>query len=256
MLVLGCLQVWRAHVLLSAHVRYAERITTSLRERGIHKAMASPMSFPYTYAWGEWPLAMETLLVSAARSPGEAVTVFATQDAIALDSVARLPSTFLGPSWHPTWFTTDHFPKAQFRLPRQPYVLVNTVMPDSVEARFGPEEVVLSPVEDHVTMTHDPFTVIEVRITNRGSDTLRSLLADGTPMRLSYHLVDAEGRDVLWDGPRTSLEIDLPPGATQVQGVAVKRPDERGTYTVRIDLVSDGRRWWGIDAPITVVAGR
>jgi hypothetical protein len=255
-LVLGCLQVWRAHDLLTAHVRYAERITTTLRERGIHKALASPMSFPYTYAWGEWPLSMETLLVSAARSPGEAVTVFATWEAAALDSVARLPATFLGPTWHPTWFTTDHFPKAQFRLPRQPYAQVNTVMPDSVEARFRPEDVILVPVADTVTMAHDPFTVLEVRITNNGSDTLRSLLADGTPMRLSYHLVDAQGRDVLWDGPRTSLEVDLPPGASHVQGVAVKRPDERGTCTVKVDLVSDGRRWWGIDAPVTVVAGR
>jgi hypothetical protein len=173
-----------------------------------------------------------------------------------LDSVARLPATFLGPTWHPTWFTTDHFPKAQFRLPRQPYAQVNTVMPDSVEARFRPEDVILVPVADTVTMAHDPFTVLEVRITNNGSDTLRSLLADGTPMRLSYHLVDAQGRDVLWDGPRTSLEVDLPPGASHVQGVAVKRPDERGTCTVKVDLVSDGRRWWGIDAPVTVVAGR
>jgi hypothetical protein len=256
LLALGCLQVWRAHDLLTAHVRYAQRITTTLRERGIHKAMASPMSFPYTYAWGEWPLAMETLLVSAARSPGEAVTVFATWEAASLDSVARLPATFLGPTWHPTWFTTDHFPKAQFHLPRQPYVHVNTAMPDSVEARFRPEDVVLAPLTDTVTMAHDPFTVLEVRITNQGRDTLRSLLADGTPMRLSYHLVDAQGGDVLWDGPRTSLEVDLPPGASHVQGVAVKRTGARGTYTVKVDLVSDGRRWWGIDVPVTVVAGR
>jgi hypothetical protein len=74
-------------------------------------------------------------------------------------------------------------------------------------------------------------------------------------MRVAYHLFDADGKELLWEGNRTSLEIDLPAGGSHVQGLVIERPEKRGVYTLRVDLVSDGKRWWGLDAPMTVVAG-
>lgn len=254
-LALGCMQVQRAHDLLTAHVRYARRITDTLRDRGTAKAVGDLRNFPWTYAWGQWPLAMETLLASSADGPGMAATVFTCDDPAPFDSVMRAPRSFLGPTWHPTWFTSDHFPKAQFHLPRQAYVRMNTVMPDSVEARFTAGDVRIEPLVSPVVLAHDRYTVVEVRITNRSAHHLGSLLADGAPLRVSYHLYDADGRPLLWEGLRSPLEIDLPPGGTHVQGVVVERPERRGTYRVAIDLVRDGSRWWGIDAPLTVVAG-
>ncbi len=254
-LALGCMQVWRAHDLLTAHVRYAQRITGTLRDRGAVKAVADLRNFPWTYAWGQWPLAMETLLASSAEGPGMAATVFACEDATPFDSVMRAPHTFLGPTWDPTWFTTDHFPKAQFHLPRQPYVRMNTVMHDSLADRFRPSDVVIEPVERTVTLAHDRYTVVEVRVTNRSAYHLGSLLSDGAPLRLSYHLQDANGEPLMWEGVRSPLEIDVPPGASHVQGLVVERPERRGTYRLIIDVVQDGRRWWGVDAPLTVIAG-
>jgi hypothetical protein len=254
-LVLACVQVWRAHDLLTAHVRYAERVTTTLRERGTYKAVGDLRCFPWAYAWGQWPLAMETVLASGSVSPGAASTVFMTDDAAPFDSVMRLPYTFLGPNWNPVWFTTDHFPKAQLHLPRQAYVRLNTIMPDSVEALFKATEIELRPMQDRIELAHDRYTVVEVHISNRSDRTLGSILQDGTPMRIAYHLLDADGKELLWDGNRTSLEIDLLPGASHVQGLVIERPEKRGVYNLRVDLVSDGKRWWGLDAPMTVVAG-
>jgi hypothetical protein len=254
-LLLGGLQIWRAHDLLTAHVRYAERISDTLRDRGTHKAVGDLRNFPWAYAWGEWPLAMETALVSAQRSPGEAATVFMTDAPAPFDSVMTLPYTFLGPNWKPVWFTTDHFPKAQLHFPRQAYVHLNTVMPDSVEARIAAKDIQLELLASEMWLAHDRFTVAELRITNRSAETLGSILESGVPMRLGYHLFAADGTLIEREGFRTELEIDLPPGGSHVQGLVIERPVERGTYLLQVDLVTVGKRWWGINAPIIVHAG-
>ena len=254
-LLLGCLQIWRAHAVLTAHVRYAQRITDTLRERGTHKAMGHTLNFPWAYAWGQWPLAMETVLVSAQRSPGEAATVFTVDDASPFDSVIARPYTFLGPNWNPVWFTTDHFPTQLLHLPRHPYVHMNTVMPDSVEQRIEAKDIVIEPLSAEIEMDHDRYTVAEVRITNRSSHTLGSILANGSPMRLAYHLLAEDGTTLLVEGTRTELEIDLPPGSSHVQGLVIERPVKRGTYHLQVDLVTEGKRWWGLNVPMTAHAG-
>ncbi|MBK9287407.1 MAG: hypothetical protein IPN38_06915 [Flavobacteriales bacterium] len=254
-LLLGGLQIWRAHAVLSAHVRYAQRITDTLRERGTNKAVGSTLNFPWAYAWGQWPLAMETVLVSAQGSPGEAASVFMVDDASPFDSAMVQPYTFLGPNWNPMWFTTDHFPRKLLHLPRHPYVRMNTLMPDSVEQRIQAKDILIEPLAAEIEMDHDRYTVAEVRITNRSSHTLGSFLANGSPMRLAYHLLAEDGTILLAEGSRTELEIDLPPGGSHVQGVVIERPVKRGTYHLQIDLLTEGRRWWGLNVPMTVHAG-
>jgi hypothetical protein len=97
--------------------------------------------------------------------------------------------------------------------------------------------------------------VAELRITNRSAETLGSILESGVPMRLGYHLFAADGTLIEREGFRTELEIDLPPGGSHVQGLVIERPVERGTYLLQVDLVTVGKRWWGINAPIIVHAG-
>ncbi len=253
-LLLGCLQIWRAHAVLTAHVRYAQRITDTLRARGTNKAVGHTLNFPWAYAWGQWPLAMETVLVSAQRAPGEAATVFTVEDASPFDTVMAQPYAFLGPNWNPVWFTTDHFPKRLLHLPRHAYVRMNTLMPDSVEQRIEAKDILIEPLSPEIDLDHDRFTVAEVRLTNRSSHTLGSFLADGSPMRLAYHLLAEDGTTLLRDGIRTELEIDLPPGGSHVQGLVIERPVKRGTYRLQIDLVTEGKRWWGLNVPMTVHA--
>jgi hypothetical protein len=68
--------------------------------------------------------------------------------------------------------------------------------------------------------------------------TVRNL-SDGTwtagpdGMRLSYHIYDASGGLVAWDGLRTDLPGDLEPGAATTVALPVAAPRLTGTYTVR-----------------------
>jgi hypothetical protein len=198
---------------------------------------------------------METVLVSARNGPKEVCTLFATVDHPTLPEQMVKPLRFLGPNWNPYWFTTDHFPKAQIDFPPQPYTWVTTVMPDSVEALLRPEDIEIAAVEPEITLAHDRYTVAEVRLTNRSQHTLGAILQNGTPMRLSYHLLAEDGTMFMSEGRRTELEIDIPAGTSHVHALVIERPVPNGTYHVQVDLVTEGRRWWGINTPLIVHAG-
>lgn len=64
-------------------------------------------------------------------------------------------------------------------------------------------------------------------------------------LRLAYHLVDATGRQVLWDGPRTDPPQLVAPGETiEIQPI-VRAPEEPGRHTFRFDMVQEGVVWLG-----------
>src|SRR5205814_2030153 len=61
---------------------------------------------------------------------------------------------------------------------------------------------------------------------------------------LSYHVYDASGALLAWDGLRTALVSDVAPGASAVVDMAFAAPTRTGTYTVETDLVRDGVGWF------------
>jgi stage II sporulation protein D len=63
-------------------------------------------------------------------------------------------------------------------------------------------------------------------------------------VKLSYHLYDAAGRVIAWDGLRSSLPDDLPAGGSDVVPMTVAAPALTGAYTVKPDLVRDGVGWF------------
>jgi len=100
---------------------------------------------------------------------------------------------------------------------------------------------------------------LTVQLTNYGPRTWAA--AGPTPVRLSYHILDADGRAVVWDGARGLLPADVPAGATVTVPVDVALPQRTGAYTVSWDLVQEGVSWfsaYGIarkDEAITVQPG-
>jgi hypothetical protein len=86
--------------------------------------------------------------------------------------------------------------------------------------------------------------LIDVQVTNLGTETW-AWGPHGLPeIRLSYVGLD--------DAPRTPLPHDLPPGATASVPVAVRAPDEPGTYPITIDLVHERHRWFGCGSGIAL----
>ena len=84
---------------------------------------------------------------------------------------------------------------------------------------------------------------LEVTLMNQGLFPWPA--AGPTPVRLSYHWIDAAGRAVVWDGQRTLLPRDVMPGGDSVTvQLAYTPPATAGTYRLRIDLVQEGVSWF------------
>ena len=83
---------------------------------------------------------------------------------------------------------------------------------------------------------------LEVRLTNTG--TVAWPATGPTPVRLSYHWLNAAGVVVVWDGQRTVLPRDVAPGDTVTVGLAYAPPLVTGAHTLRIDLVHEGVSWF------------
>ena len=89
-------------------------------------------------------------------------------------------------------------------------------------------------------------TTIPVTIRNFGVGVWEATGADA--VALSYHLYDASGALVAWDGVRTALAGDIAPGGSAVVQMSFAAPLRTGTYTVRPDLVRDsGAGWFSAD---------
>ncbi|HEX4743713.1 MAG TPA: SpoIID/LytB domain-containing protein [Candidatus Limnocylindria bacterium] len=83
---------------------------------------------------------------------------------------------------------------------------------------------------------------VEARLTNTG---LATWTAGGErPVRLSYHWLDEHGRTLEWDGARTGLTSDVPPGRTVTAIARVRVPSVEGTYILAWDMVQDGTGWF------------
>lgn len=65
-----------------------------------------------------------------------------------------------------------------------------------------------------------------------------------TPFRLAYHVVDASGNVLVWDGTRGALAADVAAGAAGDATLVLDAPATPGTYTVRVDLVREGVTWF------------
>ena len=83
---------------------------------------------------------------------------------------------------------------------------------------------------------------VQVTVTNSGNIPWNATGAN--PIELSYHLLDASGNAIVWDGPRTPLTADVAPGASATFSLSYVAPSKEGTYTLVIDLVREGVSWF------------
>lgn len=90
-----------------------------------------------------------------------------------------------------------------------------------------------------------------VELTNIGTTPWR-----GDRFTVSYHWLDERGNAIVWDGLRSRVEAE--PGAATSVDVAVRAPIPPGRYRLSIDVVDEGRFWFGelgeqtLDADVNV----
>lgn len=81
--------------------------------------------------------------------------------------------------------------------------------------------------------------ILPVTITNTGNVTWEA----NSEFAVSYHVFDADGRLLTWDGRRTSLEGKLRPGQSRTVSVSYNIPTRSGTYFLNTEVVREGIAW-------------
>ena len=81
---------------------------------------------------------------------------------------------------------------------------------------------------------------VPVTLTNTGSTTWDP----AQKFDLAYHLFDASGRVVVWDGARTLLPAAVAPGASITVNASVTTPATPGAFALKFDLVQEGVSWF------------
>ncbi len=233
-MALGAWHVVRSHHLATDKVRYAERLTSALRDRGVRKAIGTSRVLPWGYVLSHWPVPMETALISALHGPDSTVTFFC-DDAIApYRAQAGGQGSFIGPSWDPEWFDGRYLNERYFALPHTGYELVTTSAHDALDPNSA---LTLEPLGGDLFFTPAQSTVVPIRITNHGATTFGCLAADQHPLRLRCTVHSAHRAIVLADPFPTAMEQDIAPHRSIVQGLTIPRPDAWGDYLVVVELL-------------------
>jgi hypothetical protein len=84
--------------------------------------------------------------------------------------------------------------------------------------------------------------LVPVRLANNGDRVWSP--SGAYPFALSYHLKQADGTPVTFDGPRTPLPGDVAPGSTLELQAQVVAPQTPGTYLVEWDEVQEHVTWF------------
>src|SRR2546423_10156135 len=86
---------------------------------------------------------------------------------------------------------------------------------------------------------------VPVTIRNQGDDTWER--TGPHAVTLAYHVYDASGALLTWDGPRSALPSDVPPGSEATVAMVLTAPPVTGAYMIRPDLVRDGEGWFSAE---------
>jgi len=245
----------QSHSIFTKKMEYISRLVNYGRKFEQKKYILNEANLPMLYTWVSWTLPFETFLYSDLHSTDSAVTFFATERVNRYDSLLTDSSVFLGPEWDVYMFnySANKLNKKYFRLPSLGYKKLNTSQTDSLfhENIFSPENIRVSSIEQSVTSEHDTFVVVPVTIKNSSGEVLRSVRDGDHSVSLSYHLYDAAGNQLVWDGYRTRLDVDIENEFTQ--GVIVIIPRQPGDYKLVIDFVTEERRWWNINEGVKLI---
>jgi subtilisin family serine protease len=123
----------------------------------------------------------------------------------------------------------------------------------------APAVVGLQAVEDHratfqITATQVSMSAPAISVTVTNTSIVTWSNTGSSPVVLSAHWLAADGRVLVWDGPRGLLGRSVAPGASVTVNLPLASPPP-GAAMLVVDLVAEGSRWFGMGSarPITLV---
>ncbi len=247
----GAKRIYEAHTDFSDRVAYLGRIVDAAHKQGGKKYFIDSKCFPVNYAMADWDLAFETLLYSSLQGPDSTVTIYSKDAATShiCDSAQNGKNIMFSVHFCPMWFTSNDMPDKYFRLPSTGYDYLTHSQNDTAfhEENFSAGSFKIIPLVSEVHAKFHKWTVqIPIRIENNSGKVIPAIPGDKDPVELSYHLYMADGEVVDGYLP-TAFETDMK--QNEVMALTVYPPMAGGTYYIKPDIITKGKRWWNIDTP-------
>jgi hypothetical protein len=124
------------------------------------------------------------------------------------------------------------------------------------EGRAVPDsayDALVEPYESHARMAPGEVRQVFFRVTNRGSERWPWGLDHSPPIRLSYRWLNADGSIHTPEGLRSPFPHVVVPGDTVLTPLTVAAPEQLGRYTLEVDVVHEGHRWFGRELRVEVL---
>lgn len=231
---------------------YELRCLRNLQKQNIRKAVFSDRNYFPETVWGSWDFCFESLFLSSLDSTGGSITFHSTAN---MNEFEKEYSTdkniFMGVNFSPFWFSVNDVKKHSnyFSICDCYYSKVSTPQESSEnDTLFNNTNIKIYLDNEYIALRHD-VRLLKVIVENTTNVPFYSQISDNKQIRLSYRLRDMNDNVVLWEGCRTSLEMDIQPGSSIETGLAVELKNiARGKYQLFVDLVHEGKRWFNIDS--------
>jgi hypothetical protein len=213
------------------------------------KYIISEFNFKENYYFPSWTFPFETIFKSGIDGPGHCLTYYFLKEGEELSKADyEKQNVFLGPRWNLNMYKSDLLDKRFFVLPSTGYRLLSTSQDQTGfnDTLIKSNEITIQSLDNEYTIDAS-FNEIDVLICNNSKTIIPSIPGYKNRVRLTYHLLSENGEMISWDNPYFSFDVDLYPEKPFVQRLAIKNPGKKGNYLIQFDLITEGRRWWGIN---------
>jgi SAM-dependent methyltransferase/uncharacterized protein YbaR (Trm112 family) len=138
----------------------------------------------------------------------------------------------------------DRVKSSGFELPEQPNISSNAFDSQSSIPVNDPDLVRYQWILDYLPRTIQAGKTLtgNVRLSNSGTCMLSS--KSDPPIFVAYHWKTIDGNDLIREGIRTPLPIDLMPGQQITVPMKITAPNQPGHYLLEITLVNETVRWF------------
>ncbi|NVO20876.1 MAG: hypothetical protein HXX13_14345 [Bacteroidetes bacterium] len=226
--------------LFVARVRQMENLIQSARQMGGSKFIVSSANVDKGYTQLNWSYPLESILLSAIDGDDLTVTLVPDLDYYYENNNSKAgPEQFIFRKWElkdHAWLNRQYFhldPGAY-----HPLCDSNTFQDlDEISRNLR--------IDVHARRYYQALDTVwvQVKIVNHGTDPLRA--GKGDKLFLSYFWM--KGTEYLdWNGILTPLETDVIKSLSQDVRIAV--PKTKGRLTLKVDFVTSGRMWFGLNS--------
>jgi hypothetical protein len=251
LLTFNLYKIIKSGLIYSDRIKYIERTVENLRQFKESKFVACAWNFDWSVVWGDWDFPFESLLISSLKGPDASISFYSAVNTSQFDfCTTKDPKCFIGITFLPQWWRTnsDFVKNDYFDLKPGFYKKVNSRQDYLFDdASFKAKNIEIA-TKDNYILLRNTRRQIDVIIKNNYTIPFCSSITEEKTIWLSYHIFSKEGNLLVSEGDRSVLEMDIPANSSIKNGLSLNLKDlARGEYILEIDLVHEGKRWFGIN---------